>query len=307
MTGPGPEERPRRAMGTGHGAGWQARAAIKLYPPAWRARYGDEIGALLEDSEPGAGPRAIASLAWHAIPAWVWPARHLYDRPARMRASLATVLLAWSMLAGLGLVFAQLTQFQGDLPAGHPVVGRCYAIFDAALVLSVLAGAAGGLPLWLLLLRRAHREQRRRDLACGLLPVIAPAGFLAAVRVTVALAGHANGVSPGWFLVVTLGGFATAAAAAGGPGLALVRLRPRGPAVRLAAGAAALGVAAILVATAASTVAVIGLDVWTRDLAGQHQGLVLGVYLGLVATAAAVATVSAARGARAAFAGPGSG
>ena len=92
-----------------------ARAALALYPPSWRARYGDEVLALLDDS--GGGPAATASLAWHALPAWVCPPRHLHDRPARMRASLATALMSWSMLTGLGLVFAQLTQLQGLAPA----------------------------------------------------------------------------------------------------------------------------------------------------------------------------------------------
>ena len=60
-----------------------ARAALALYPPSWRARYGDEVLALLEES--GGGPAAVASLAWRALPAWFCPARHLHDRPARMR------------------------------------------------------------------------------------------------------------------------------------------------------------------------------------------------------------------------------
>ena len=63
------------------------RAALALYPPSWRARYGDEVRALLEDS--GGSPAAVASVAWRALPAWFRPPRHLHDRPARMRASLA--------------------------------------------------------------------------------------------------------------------------------------------------------------------------------------------------------------------------
>jgi len=279
-----------------------ARAALALYPPAWRARYGDEILALLEES--GGGPRAVASLAWRAVPAWVWPPAHLYDRPARMRGSLATVLLAWSMLAGLGLVFAQLTQLQGYRPAGHPVVGWSYPVFDAGFALSALVGAAGGLPLWLLLLRRARREHRTRETAYLLLPVIAPVAFLVAVRVTVSLAGGPGGVSAGWFLAVTLFGFAAAAAAAAGPGLALRRLRPRGQGVRLAAIAAALAMGPMLLAVAASATATLGLYAWASDFAGHRDGVVVGGYLALVAAAATVATVSAARGARAALAGP---
>jgi hypothetical protein len=67
------------------GAGVLARVALGLYPPAWRARYGDEVRALLEDS--GAGVRVAVSLTWHAVPAWAWPTRHLHDRPGRMRAA----------------------------------------------------------------------------------------------------------------------------------------------------------------------------------------------------------------------------
>ena len=61
-----------------------------------------------------------------------------------MRASLATALMAWSMLTGLGLVFAQLTQLQGFNAPGHPEVRWAYAVFDVTLALSVLvAGSAG--------------------------------------------------------------------------------------------------------------------------------------------------------------------
>ena len=128
-----------------------ARAMLALYPPAWRARYGDEVSALLEDS--GAGPRTIASLAWHAAPAWIWPPGHLHDQPARIRASLTT----------------------------QP------SLIDAA-----------------------------------------------------------NGnVGPWWFLALLTLGFAAAGVSAAGPILALRRLRPRGPAVTLAARAA--GYAAVTI------------------------------------------------------------
>ncbi len=277
-----------------------ARAALALYPPSWRARYGDEVHALLEES--GRGLPAAASVAWRALPAWIWPPAHLYDRPARMRASLSTGLLAWSFLTGLGLVFAQLTQFQGFNPPGHPIIKASYLVFDAAFAVSVLAAGLGGLPLWLLMLRRAHREHRRRDVAYLLLPLIAPAVFLAGLRVTVRLVGGADGVSPWWFLVVTLGGFAAATLAAAGPGLALRRLQPRGPALRLAATAGGVAAAAIMVAAAAIIVAVTGLCLWARGFAGYHDTTIPGVYLALVVAAAAVTAVSAARGTRAALA-----
>jgi hypothetical protein len=276
-----------------------ARVALALYPPSWRARYGDEVHALVQES---GSLRDVASLAWRALPAWIWPPAHLHDRPARMRASLSTGLLAWSFLTGLGLVFAQLTQFQGFHPAGHPIIKVSYLVFDAALALSIAAAGLGGLPLWLLMLRRAYREHRRRDVAYLLLPLIAPAAFLVGLWVTVRLVGGANGVSPWWFLVVTLVGFAAATRAAAGPGLAMRRLQPGGPALRLAATAGGVAAAAIVVAAAAIIAAVTGLCLWARGFAGYHHATVPGVYLALVVVAAAVTAVSAARGTHAALA-----
>jgi hypothetical protein len=277
-----------------------ARAALALYPPSWRARYGDEVHALLDES--GGGLRAVASVAWRALPAWIWPPAHLHDRPAQMRASLATGLMAWSLLTGLGLVFAQLTQFQGFRPPGHPIIPMAYLIFDAALAMSIAAAGLGGLPLWLLMLRRAHRERRRRDTLYLLLPLIAPAAFLAGLSITVRLVGGADGVSPAWFLVITLVGFGFATAAATGPGLAMRRLQPRGPALRLAAIAGGVAAAAAVTAAAAIIVAVTGLGLWARGFAGYHHGAIPGVYLALIVVAAAVTAVSAARGTRAALA-----
>jgi hypothetical protein len=277
------------------------RMALALYPPSWRARYGDEVDALLQES---CGLRDVASLAWRALPAWIWPPAHLRDRPARMRASLSTGLLAWSFLTGLGLVFAQLTQFQGLNPPGHQMIKVSYLVFDGALALSIAAAGLGGLPLWRLMLRRAHREHRRRDVAYLLLPLMAPAAFVAGLSVTARLVGGAGGVSAWWFLGLTLVGFAAATAAAAGPGLAMRRLQPRGPALRLAATAGGAAAAAIVVAAAAIIVAVTGLCLWARGFVGYHHATVPGVYLALVLVAAAVIAVSAARGTRAALPEP---
>ena len=277
-----------------------ARAALALYPPSWRARYGDEVLAYLDDS--GGGPAAVAGLAWHALPAWVWP--HLHDRPARMRSSLGTALMSWSMLAGLGLVFAQLTQLQGLAPPGHPQIRWAYAVFDVTLAASALIAGLGGLPLWLLMLRRARREQRTRDMVYLFLPVLAPVAYLAGLVMTARMVGGASGVSQGWFGVVTLAGFAAAASAAAGPGLALRRLQPRGPALRLAATAAGVSAAIMAVAAVAIVVAVTSLNLWARQFVGYHDGTLSGIYLALVVTTATVTMVSAARGTRAALAHP---
>ena len=290
-----------KGPGTAPSGSLLTRAALALYPPSWRARYADEVGALLDES--GGGPAAAASLAWRAVPAWIWPPRQLHDPSARMRASVVATLIAWSMLAGLGLIFAQLTQLQGFRVPGHPVIGWAYAIFDGALAASALAAAVGGLPLWLLMLRRAHREGRARDSAYLLLPLVAPAAYLLGLAIALGLRPHPHGVGPYWFLLIALAGFAAAAVAAAGPGLAVRRLRPRGPALRLAAVAAGIAAATMAVSAAAIVVAVVGLCLWAPDFAGYHDAILPGGYLVLVVTAATVTSVSAARGTRAALAG----
>jgi MFS family permease len=273
--------------------------ALALYPPSWRARYEDEVLVLIEDS--GGRLGTVASVAWRALPAWIWPPRHLHDRSARMRSSLATALFSWSMLIGLGLLFAQLTQLQGFTAPGHPAVRWAYAVFDVALAVSALVAGLGGLPLWLLMLRRAWREWRAREILYLLLPLIAPAAYLGALIVTIRLLGRTQGgIGPVWFGAVTLAGFAAAAIAAAGPGLALRRLQPRGPALRLAATAAGVSAAVMAVAAGAIVVAVTGLCLWARSFAGYHHGTIPAIYLALVAAAATITTVSAARGVRAA-------
>jgi hypothetical protein len=318
MSAPEPAERvsapePPRKSGE---EGVLARAALSLYPPAWRARYGVEVRALLDDS--GGGARAAASLAWHALPAWVWPPRQVHDQPARIRSSLATTGIAWALLAGLAAIFVQLAQAQRSSQvttlAQHPVIQWSYWAFDGLLVASVLSVAVGGLPLWLLMLLTARR---RGEVAWLLAPAIAPAVFLLAAFAIGTLVGRTSrlvvpgqsesvtnlangGVGPWWFLALAALGFAAAVLSAAGPALALRRLRPDGPAVVLAARAAGLAAGTIGLAGAASVVAALGLYLWAPAEAGYHESWQLAVYLPAVLLASAVAVVSAARGFRAA-------
>jgi hypothetical protein len=303
-------EPPRKS-----GGGALVGAALGLYPPAWRARYGAEVRALLDDS--GGGARAAASLVWHAAPAWAWSPRHLRDGSGRMRSSLATTGIAWALLAGLGAVFVQLTQAQGSTQgtalAQHPVIQWSYWAFDGCLVVSALAVAVGGIPLWLLMLRTA---QRRRERAWLLAPVVVPAVFLAAAFAIGSLVGRSGplvmpgrsesvtdlangGVGPRWFLALVVLGFAAAVLSAAGPGLALRSVRPQGPPVVLAARAAMLAAVTMGLACAASVVAAVCLYLWAPSYAGYHETWPLAVYLPAVLLAAAVAVVSAARGIRA--------
>jgi hypothetical protein len=308
-------------VGRGDTGGWAlgvARAAVRLYPAAWRERYGDEVLALVEEA--GADLRTVGSLVWQAGPTWVWPARHLYDRGARMRASLATTGVAWAVLAGLAVVFAQLTQgqpsLQQDTVARHPVISWAYFVFDGFAGLSVLAVLAGGVPLWLAMMRRARGGDRLRLLA----PVVVPVGYLAVTILVVRLVRQPDGAGgvtapgraisvvdvangntgPWWFLALVVLGFVAAVVSAAGPAAAVRRMLPGEAALGVAARAAGVAAGTMGLAVVASIVAAIGLYRWAPADAGYHQGWQLAVYLPAVVLAAAVALVSSERGIRAA-------
>jgi hypothetical protein len=212
------------------------------------------------------------------------------------------VLLAWSALTGIGIVFAMLTQLQGFRVPGHPLVQWCYLVFDGALVLSVLTAAAGGLPLWLQMIRLARRHRRGRDLVCLLLAVIVPAGYVVTAVTALLVVHHPEASGPWWFVGFAILGFGAAGLASAGPVVALNRLAPAGRTVALAATAAGVAAAAIALAGLASAIAASGLCLWATSFAGYHDGGVAGAYVLLVVAVGATATISATRGVRAALA-----
>jgi MFS family permease len=246
----------------------------------------------------------VASLAVRAVPVWVNPPRHLHDRESRMRASVGTVLVAWSVLTGVGAVFVQLTQLQGFRAPGHPLVQWCYLIFDSALGVSVLTAAAGGVPLWLQMIRLARREQRPRELAWLWMAILVPAGYLAAALIALTVVHDPEASGSWWFIGFAVLGFGAAGLAAAGPAVALKRLAPDGPAVALAAAAAGVAAAAVALAGLASAIAAAGLCLWTTSFAGYHHADLAWAYLLIVVALAATATISAGRGIRATFAIP---
>jgi hypothetical protein len=224
------------------------------------------------------------------------------------------------VLAGLAAVFASFTQTQPSLQQNltgprHLVIQWSYWVFDGAVGASLLAVAAGGLPLWLRMLRRARRQHRPREIAWLLAPAVVPAVYLGVAAVTLGLGRRGTGpiqppfapastsfvdlandhVGPWWLMVL---GFAVGLIAAAGPGLALHSLRPGGPGVTLAARAAGLAVAAMGLAAAASIITAAGLHAW--GVAPYRQGWPFAVYLLLFLAALAAAGASAARGIRAA-------
>ncbi len=283
-----------------------AAIALSIYPPAWQDRYRAEMQVLLEDT--GVEARTVTSLARGAIVAWVRPPANLYrhDPAGRARASLATVLAAWTVLAGLGLVFGQLNETQGlhTLTPGHPLTQWSYRTYALAAHISVAVVIIGGLPLWCHMLRFTHRQRRRAEGALLLAPVAIPILFLGGLIATAKVVRHpGNGIGVWWFLAFTVLGFAAAVGTAAGPALALRRLRPTGRPLLLAVAAAAIAAGTMAVAASASIADAVGLTLWADHNALSHTLVLLVAYLPVTLAAAAIATISSIRGLQAMGAG----
>lgn len=268
--------------------GWAARALTGLYPPAWRARYGTEFAALLADT--GIAVRQVADVVLAAARAWLCPAPHLHDRAARMRATIAVTLAAWTALATGAVLFAKLSH-DGALYLTDPAHGATARWYDGYVLSAGLSTAAfllGALPLAVVTLRHAAGASRWR--VCGLLavPGVAILGFLGAA----AAVGHLmppagpRDLSGGFVALAVLGVLAAGMCAAG-PALAVHGARPGGRTLMIAVVAGGCAVGLMTLAAGAGVASEL-----TRD---QHHAEALTAYSMLAAVVCAVAATSCSR------------
>lgn len=229
-----------------------ARALVALYPPAWRERYAEELLALIQDT--GLTPRAALHLAAGAAAAWIRIPRHLLPADKRLRASVSAILAAWTVLAGAGLVYGQLSEDQALRPAtaAHPLTAALYQLYTLAAHASVALLALGAAPLYLTLARDALRR-RHRDLVLLSLPATGPLAFLAVlIAVTHLARTPGGGIGPGWFTALTVLGAATGIGIVAGLLRVLHRGQPSGAPLRLAAIGAIIAGATMTVAALAA-------------------------------------------------------
>ena len=163
---------------------------LRWYPPAWRARYGDELAALMGDELGGRPPTrrfhgaiAAAGLREHAHEAGLAGAT---GPPAvRIRAWSLVVLCAWTPFVLAGASFQKLSEHFG---AAVPASSRALPsdAFDAVVIaaalgaLVILVGALIAVPAFVRFLRDGGWPVLRR-----------PARRAAAVSVVVVAAGGA--------------------------------------------------------------------------------------------------------------------
>ncbi|MFF3559628.1 hypothetical protein ACFYXS_06265 [Streptomyces sp. NPDC002574] len=267
-----------------------AHTVVLLYPPAWRARYGEEFRALLDDMRPG--PRQLLDIAVGAAAAWVRPARRLHDRQARLRVSVTAALFAWTVLAAGAVLFAKITHDGAWSADGRTGSGaaRWYDVFVFVCGASVVTLGLGMSPLLAAVPGAARAAGRLRGtLVLLAVPLVVPPTFLASVAAASALVGSGHGFGAVAFSVLAVLGVATALLCAAGPAAALARSRPREPSL---AAAVVAGAGAVVLMAAATGAALMS------ELRGPGQGptAVLTLYAAVMAAAVAIAAVSCLRG-----------
>ncbi len=154
----------------------RARILLRLYPPAWRERYQEEVEALLDQHTVTLA--TLFDLLWGALDARLDPAftsERLFRPMSRLRTSMIVVFCAYAALTLGYLAFQRLTDPRAPFDAAalaYPELGVAMRAITIAWQAGLLALAVGGLPLALDILWRAWRVRNWRTLAFFATPPI---------------------------------------------------------------------------------------------------------------------------------------
>lgn len=195
---------------------------LRLYPTAWRARYGEEFAALLDDY-----PLTLFSLLdvlLGALDAHIAPLDtdgrilRMLHRPRR---TAIVVFCAYIAFVLAGMSYQQSIEDDlRTLNGLHPDISLAYHVVFFVAPLSLLAILAGGAPIGLVAILRALRNRRWDILALFAVPPVALAVWIGWTLVMVnviapANAGQANMRHPlGAALFLSWGGLFVLAAIA---------------------------------------------------------------------------------------------
>src|SRR5690242_20079339 len=151
-----------------------ALGALRFYPPAWRARYGEELASVIESSS-SALPFLLLDVLRGALDAHLHPelvAERGLNMPARLRSSEIAVFAAFiaSVVAGIG--FQKSSEDIMKVDGSQTTLGITYLLVEIGAVVALLAVLAGGVPIALAALRFALAHRRRDILALFAVPVV---------------------------------------------------------------------------------------------------------------------------------------
>jgi hypothetical protein len=188
-----------------------ARLALRLYPLAFRHRYGQEMHALLDETPPRLP--AVLDLLRGALVAHLRPPAATAGVVAaadRVRASASGVLACWVAFAAAGFGFYKTTEDGTFTAAGyeHPLLGAVHFSVQALALVGSAAVLLGALPLVAAALAETRRRPGlRRLVSVPPLAVIVFAG-LTGVLIVVAHSQHPHGPTTGGGIVFIAWGVA---------------------------------------------------------------------------------------------------
>ncbi|HEX3328301.1 MAG TPA: hypothetical protein VHS27_00180 [Gaiellales bacterium] len=170
---------------------------LRLYPARWRARYGEELKALILDASEGrVSWRLGIDVALAAVRERLRSAGMIGDLPPeeRARGGILLVLAAWAPFVMAGVVVQKFSEhWQAATPPGSRTLATSafdVLLFGAAVATAlILAGVAVALPTAVRFLRSGGwREVRRHLVVAGALTVVA-------VPVSILMVVWAHGLS----------------------------------------------------------------------------------------------------------------
>jgi hypothetical protein len=236
------------------GRTWLGTLMLALYPEPWRARYGDEVAALLDDDPPGAG--GLASMIFGAADAHLRPQRSWRDGlapAAAMRLSVGGLFVCWVLVSVAGVGFVQQTEGLSPVESAHPILEVAHGAIFAGALIGAASLLVGGLPLIFQAIAAALSRRDRRLAWLLAAPTLAVGLFAAFAALLMALAPQRQTGFPASYVLeillpVTLAGLACALVCALAPKAAMRRAQPGVPLLRLACRAGqALTIAVCLV------------------------------------------------------------
>jgi hypothetical protein len=151
---------------------------LRLYPAAWRERYGDEFAALLEETP--LSLHSVCDVLLGALDARRLGFGRISDMLDRLRRAEITIFCAYIAFVVSGLGFAKMTEYDdfADATRAHPAIGVAFNVLVAGAWIAFAAMLVGGLPLALVAARSALVARRWRILALLATPAFAFAAFV---------------------------------------------------------------------------------------------------------------------------------
>jgi hypothetical protein len=154
---------------------------LRLYPPSWRKRYGEEFVALLEQCQPS--PMLLFDVALGALDARIAPQDmtgrilKMIDRPRR---TAITVFCAYIAFVVAGMGFQKMTEEpnKAGFARAYPAIGISFTVVEVGAAVALLAVVAGGLPIAYAALRYALAARRRDIVLLFAVPPLALALWL---------------------------------------------------------------------------------------------------------------------------------